>query len=184
VPIGKEWVVKPVANGHVSAAGSLVKSLSFILYHVKRKLRPKYAGKAGAEIGRLRKSLGDEVVMQEILEPVLAYSGDTPVEDPARYKGVRILIHEATFLDRDSVAHSNERPNKHSTLPEVIAMAADLDVQCLILGHFSCRFTTEEINAAVRTLCSEYRIAFPVYTVLPAAASTDILSGTPCWPGL
>ncbi len=182
--INKEWLVKPIINGHVSTAGSLVKSLSYIVYHVKRKLRAEYAGLEGAEIGRLRKTLGDEAVMEEVRKPVLAYSGDTPVEDLNRYKGVQILIHEATFLSADSINHFNEKPNKHSTLQEVLAMAANLELKCLILSHFSCRYTTQEIDEAIRSLCAEYKIAFPVYRIAPATLHTHILSEAPCWAGL
>jgi len=183
VHINKEWVVKPIINGHVSTAGELVKSLSYIVYHVKHKLRPEYAGMPGAEIGRLRKQLGDEAVMQEVREAVLAYSGDTPVEDVTRYKEVQILIHEATFLEADNVEHFNEKPNKHSTLREVISMASGLGLKCLILGHFSCRYNDAEIDTAIETLCAAYKIPFPVYRVLPSRLHTHLLAETPCWKG-
>lgn len=181
VAISKEYFIRPLSNSHVPAAPGQVKSLSYILYYVKHKLREEFHGMTGPEIARLRKERGDEAVMEEVEEPVLAYSGDTPVEDPKRFDGVPILIHEATFLEADDPADETGRSDRHSTLPAVMKMAAGLDLQYLILGHFSSRYTGDEIVAAVREQCALHRIRYPVFTVLPGAHYADILGGEACW---
>lgn len=178
--ISKEWLVKPIVNGHVSTAGSLIKSLSYLVYHVKHKLRPAYAGMDGMAIGRLRKELGNEAVMEEVREPVIGYSGDTPVEDLQRWQGVQTLIHEATFLEKQAM---DDRPNKHSTLPEVLEMVAGMHIGRLILGHFSRRYDHADILHAVMEQCRRYAIRCPVYVVLPGELHRDILQGEPCWKG-
>lgn len=179
IMVGKEWLIKPVRNGHVSTAGSLTKSLSYILYRVKHKLRAAYKDLPGQEIARLRASLGDDAVTEEVRQPVLAYSGDTPVEDITRYQGVQILIHEATFLSATGIDDRDSRPNKHSTLPEVMKMAASLDLQALILGHFSSRYSDEEIMAAVKEQYQAHQLSFPVFVVLPGQTVRNILHTGP-----
>lgn len=179
---GKEWLVKPLNNGHIVSAGLLTKSLSYILYRVKHKLRAQYSGMDGKEIAALRKELGDDAVMEEVREPVLAYSGDTPVANDNRFEGVRVLIHEATFLEKAELEGADPRYNVHSTLEEVMEMAAIVNPEALVLGHFSSRYSEEEILEAVRKRIAQHRIRFAVHVLLPGKITTDILRQQPVLP--
>ena len=73
-----------------------------------------------------------------------AYSSDTRYfPKMADYvKGVRLLYHEATFIEKQ-----RERAEKtmHSTAKEAATVAKKADVGQLLLGHFSARFKGTEI---------------------------------------
>jgi ribonuclease Z len=152
-----------------------------MVQQVKHKLRAEYTGLTGQKIAALRKEKGDAAVMQEVRENVLAYSGDSPVEYDGRWQDVDTLIHEATFLvpaDNDDRA---ERYNKHSALPDVIAMAATTNIKRLVLGHFSLRYTNEAIISAVQEQCRLHDVPFPVYCILPGMVNRDVLGQPPVY---
>ena len=179
--IGKDLIVVPLTNNHIRGVDGAVKSLSFMVQQVKHKLRPEYAGLTGKEIADLRREKGDAEVMMEIRENILGYSGDSPVEHDGRWNNVETLIHEATFLTHAHNEDHAERYNKHSVLSDVIAMVAAANIKQLILGHFSLRYTHEEIIAAVQEQCRLHNISFPVYCILPGNIHRDILNELPVY---
>ena len=89
------------------------------------------------------------------------------------------MIHEATFLKKEEMDGNDDRRNKHSALPEVMEMAAQLDLKALILGHFSSRYADQEIDTAIKAACDLHGINFPVYRVLPGQLVKDILRQEP-----
>jgi ribonuclease Z len=103
--------------------------------------------------------------MEEVRENILGYSGDTPVENFDIWDNTRILIHEATFLSKVEIEDNDTRRNKHSVLEEVIRAAVSIDIKVLILGHFSSRYTNEEIEGII-SCCQRYNATFPVYRML------------------
>lgn len=68
------------------------------------------------------------------------YCTDTlPMDATAEYvKGVDLLYHEATFLDREQ---QRSRETFHSTAREAGEIAAKAGVKRLMLGHYSARYT-------------------------------------------
>ena len=141
-----------------------------------------HRGKQGSEIAALREQHGDESVSDISRSTKLIYSGDTPIENDGRYDGAEILIHEATFLTSDEIDPANPRRNKHSSLDQVIAMAATSGLQYLVLGHFSSRYDPRQIDEAIHRQCLLHDIKFPVYRVLPGEIGRDILGSKQCWP--
>jgi len=87
-----------------------------------------------------------EVLPGEVMGPPrpgrkICYTGDTrPVEDRIRdvAGGADLLIHDATFDDRD---HERAEEVHHSTAGEAGAAAAALGVKILALVHISPRYT-------------------------------------------
>ncbi len=73
----------------------------------------------------------------------LVYSGDTrPCEKLIKLaKGADILIHEATFMDRD---RDKAIESMHSTAREAAWVAKEAGVRSLILFHISPRYTEQE----------------------------------------
>ena len=68
-----------------------------------------------------------------------AYISDTAY-DPAlaeRVKGVDLLFHEATFLEKDKKLAAQ---TLHSTAAQAATLAKKADVQKLLIGHFSTRY--------------------------------------------
>jgi ribonuclease Z len=179
ISIAKDLLVRPMRNGHVPAEQHVIKSLGYQVIQTRKKVRPEFAHLAGDQLRQLAEKEGRDSFSMEIREPLLGYSGDTPVEDGAKWDNTRILIHEATFLGHGERVKERDYGNKHSTLDEVMEMVASIRIGQLILGHFSSRYSPEEIDSAIRALCEKYAIAFPVYRVLPGETVFDILGGEP-----
>ena len=182
IPNEEIWIkddiaVQPVSNGHVPAPAGITKSVGYSVWQAKRMLKPELAILTGQEIKKIRKERGDAATTFEIRTNIISYSGDTPVEDINRWNDTNILIHEATFLTGKEVDAPVPHGNKHSTLEQVIAMVAASNIKQLILGHFSSRYPSSEIEAAVKKLCDKYAVNIPVYCVLPGETKRDILRG-------
>lgn len=177
IAIAKDLLVLPIRNGHVPVDPSIIKSLGYLVVQTRKKLKPEYAHLSGEELRQLGERIGRENLSVELRDKVLAYSGDTPVEDGAKWDGTKILIHEATFLGNGEAVKVRDYGNKHSTLEEVMEMVSTLRLGQLILGHFSSRYSATEIDRAVRDMCEKYAISFPVYRVPPGETVVDILGG-------
>ncbi|HEY6901497.1 MAG TPA: MBL fold metallo-hydrolase [Puia sp.] len=177
IAVAKDLLVLPIRNGHVPVAQSVIKSLGYVVVQTRKKLKPEYAHLSGEELRQLGERIGRENLSIEIREKILAYSGDTPVEEDARWDNTKILIHEATFLGNGEEIKPRTYGNKHSTLEEVMEMVSGLQLGQLILGHFSSRYSPEEIDKAIRGFCEKYAINFPVHRVLPGETVVDILGG-------
>jgi ribonuclease Z len=180
IEIGKDLYVTPIRNNHVPASANLHKSFGYLVERTKRKLKEEYAGLPGKEIAALRKTLGEDAVTYEVRDKLLAYSGDTPVENEKIWDNTDILIHEATFLDPGSIDMEDPRSNKHSLLEDVIAMVSRIKINHLVLGHFSPRYDDEEILAAVNKFCKQYSLNCKVYVVLPGRTVKHILADPVC----
>lgn len=171
------WLVQAFRNEHVPAPADRAKSLSYHLIHTKNKLRPEFVGMKGAEIAKIREERGTEAIQYEVREKRLSFSADTPVEWDGRYDDVHTLIHEATFLHKADP--DVNQANRHSTLEELMEMIAGTNVQQLILGHFSIRYSPEQIDEAIRKYCKQFKVQIPVWRVLPKEVSWDVLAGAP-----
>ncbi|KAA2242685.1 RNAse Z [Chitinophaga agrisoli] len=174
--IKKDIYVEALRNNHVAASENIYKSFGFKVVNVKTKLRPEYVTLPPVEIKKTIETLGKEATHTNVETILLSYSGDTPPENFAYWNNSKVLIHEATFLGGD---HIQPHGNKHSTLEEVIRSVAAINIECLILGHFSSRYSDEQINSRIKELCKQYAIQIPVYSVLPGKTVIDILSGAP-----
>lgn len=179
IRIKDDIIVQTIRNGHVPAKPELTKSLSFKVFQTKRKLKSELAGLSGEEIRKYGEVYGKENTSYEVRTNILSYSGDTPVDDLHRWDDTKILIHEATFLDREEEIKLYAHKNKHSRLDEVMEMVSGSNIETLILGHFSSRYSAEQINNSIRELCERYAINIPVFSVLPGETVFDILKGKP-----
>jgi ribonuclease Z len=153
-----------------------VKSLDFTLCELKRKLKPQFAGSSGKEIAALRAAHGEDFVTEVHERKILGYSGDSPALEPACWKGVEVLMHEATFLI------AGESRGAHADLPQVLAAARKLELKALVLTHFSARYAHDEIRAAVRTHAAEHALPFPIFAILPGEMLVDVFATQPVWP--
>jgi ribonuclease Z len=178
IRVKEDIVVAAFRNEHVPVAANSIKSLSYRIMQTRRKLRPELAGLTGEDIKRISQEQGKESTTVEVRTTLLGYSGDTPVRDAERWMDTHTLIHEATFLNRNDVKERTTG-NQHSTLEEVMAMVSELNIAQLVLGHFSPRYTAEQIKAAIREQCALHKIQIPAYAVLPGEVVTDILKKEP-----
>jgi ribonuclease Z len=58
-------------------------------------------------------------------------------------------------------------------------MVADLTIDTLILGHFSSRYSKEQIEEKIKYYCKKFDIKIPVYRVLPGQTHFNILNECP-----
>lgn len=179
IAVKDDIVVEAIRNGHVQAGAGIAKSLSYKVAQVKTKLRPEFISLPGDEIRKLIQERGKEQTTQEVRTTLLGYSADTPVEDLDRWNHCQVLIHEATFLGGPEDSKIHTHGNKHSTLEEVMEMVSGLTIEHLILGHFSSRYSPEQIDQKIRGLCEKYAISIPVHRILPGEAVRDVLKQKP-----
>jgi ribonuclease Z len=175
VMIDKDLIVRPITNKHIIKAPEKTKSLSYQLIRTKRKIKPEYAQLHHKEIAQLKQTIGEAELTQEVREILLSYSGDTPVEFDGRWNGSKVLIHEATFLEKSELENANPHANKHSCLEEVMQMVGESDVQTLILGHFSSRYHPTQIDQAIQTFAQKFQVNIPIYRILPSEFVKNIL---------
>ena len=69
----------------------------------------------------------------------------------------------------------DKNKNKHSKLEEVIEMVSHSNVKHLILGHFSSRYSQEQIDQEVKRLKHKYNIHIPVSIIYPGAVKRVIV---------
>ena len=179
IKIKDDLIVLPLRNEHVETVPEIIKSLSYKIFQTKMKLRPEIASLSQDKIKELMANEGKEKLTMEIRTNVLSYSGDTPVDDYEKWNDSKILIHEATFLDAPGATKISIHGNKHSHLEEVIKMVSEINIETLILGHFSSRYSAEQIDEAIRSYCKKYLIRIPVFRILPGQVHKDILKENP-----
>lgn len=175
IPLKDHWVLRVHQNAHIPLDLG-VKSLDFLLLEKRLKLKEEYLHLSGPELARLNSEIGKEGMSREVLTPFLGYSGDTPELEIEKWRGVKYLIHECTFIQPElEVAHCN--------LMELMPAMKELSPGNLILSHFSSRYKKQEILEAVRGSCAELQIDFPVWVLLPGRVYSSILAEDPVWKG-
>lgn len=130
-----------------------------MIYSVKQKLKQDYLGLPGNEIKRLKLS-GVEIT-NTVTTPEVAFTGDTMSDfildpDNSDVLKAKILVVESTFLD-DSVSIEHAREYGHTHLFEIASHSDKLENRAILLIHFSARYTTEEIDAAISRLPASFR---------------------------
>ncbi len=162
-------------NKHIDIPNQL-KSISSRVSETKNKLKTEFKNLVPKDLIALKKEKGDDYIYEKVEKTILTYSGDTPVFDYSKYDNSEILIHEATFLTKEELETGNDK-NKHSSLEEVMEMAANIKIDTLILGHFSSRYDMNDIDNNIRAYIKHYNIKIPVYRIPIGKTQRDILNG-------
>jgi len=142
VELSRELVVSAVPTVHT------VPSLGFIVWHRRKKLKPKYLGLPGEKIRDLRLS-GVEIT-DELRTPRLAYLGDSAPAGldgcPEMYEA-EVLIMEMTFV---APSHRKDKIHKfgHMHLDDVVERRERN--QRIIAAHLSTRYHRRQVEALVR----------------------------------
>lgn len=179
IEIKRNIEVEAIRNEHVKAPIGIHKSLSYKVFEIKNKLKPEFSSKSSYEIKEIVDKKGRDFITEKVESNILSFSGDTPVDDYSKWDGSKVLIHESTFLKNEGDAQVESRGNKHSRVDEVLQMVKDIEVESLILNHFSSRYSKEEIDSAVTRLLKEYKIKIPIFLIYPGEIKRDILRTTP-----
>ena len=167
--------VEAVRNEHIPTDIGIHKSLSYKVSSCKLKLKTEYLSLDQDSLKVLINEKGKDALLEEHTSPIITYSGDTPVDDYARFDNSNILIHEATFLDSQEDRLKVNARNKHSSLEEVLEMVANIKVDQLILGHFSLRYSQKLIDREILRLCKYYSVKIPVYRVQTGKLAHNVL---------
>lgn len=172
------FFVQAITNNHVETKDNLTKSFGFKLFETKKKLKKEFQGLDGNEIVKIKEEKGVDFTTETKKTNILSYSGDTGILDYETWDNSHILIHEATFFGGDE-GHISPHGNKHSTLEEVLKMVSEIKVDKLILSHFSSRYSDEQIDERIISLCKKYKVKIPVWRILPGTIERNILSKQP-----
>lgn len=174
IELDNGYAVECIRSAHVVKEDQ-VKALAYTLSYTRKRLKQEFQGLPGKEIAGKKKILGEDAITERITEKILGYSGDSPDLNPADWNGVKILIHEATFLEPQTTRGG------HANLQHVIEAAATLNLDALILMHFSSRYQVEEIAREIQQVANHYRPNFPIFALMPGVVQRDILNQSPLW---
>ncbi|MCG3180486.1 MAG: Ribonuclease BN [Phycisphaerae bacterium] len=118
--------------------GRQVPALGYLVYEVRRKLRPELAGLTGPEIVALKNKGAEVTFATEV--PLVAYLGDSQVFDLTTVPllaDARVLMAECTFVDADHVSRARAGCHVHVTdLPRLLATTR---AQAVVLTHLTRR---------------------------------------------
>ncbi|GJM62976.1 MBL fold metallo-hydrolase [Persicobacter diffluens] len=176
VPIAKNYEIQALRNEHVKAPLGVHKSLSYKLYEVKEKLKAKYGHLSSSEIAGIAQEHGKGELTEIVKRKVISFSGDTPVDDYAKWDHSEVLLHECTFLRPEKNRAGVSWNEKHSQLEDVLRMVSEINIGKLVLSHFSTRYSREEIIDCTLAGLKKFNIQVPVHLVLPGELKMDVLS--------
>lgn len=179
IKLKKGILVQAIRNEHIEAAQNLSKSLSYKLYESKRKLKPEFVNLDQQELATIIQDKGREFITEEIRTNIISFSGDTPVDEYGKWDNTQILIHECTFLKGEKELAIEAKRNKHSYIDQVFRMVSEINVDKLILNHFSSRYSREMIDQSIREMSKEFKIQIPVFAMYPGEIHRDVLGQDP-----
>ena len=136
-----------------------VRSLGYTVHDVRKKLKPEFVGTEGHELGRLKRE-GVEIEGEWTI-PRLTFIGDSTIrtlEREPQCMEAGVFVVETTFIMPDDVAMA--RPKGHIHLFELFDfLEANPELakfECLVLKHFSMKYTRHQIETAVRKKVPEF----------------------------
>jgi len=132
-------------------------ALGYKVTEERKRLHPRYAGLAEAEIAQIARSTPRAELTETYEKTLLAYSGDSMPLDPDVVREAEVLMHEATFLAADE----REAP-AHATVEEAIRVAVAARVKLLALFHISSRYPGREVERRVRELAAALAPELPI----------------------
>ena len=179
VSIKKGFEIQAIRNEHIKFPKGVHKNLSYKLYETKTKLKSEFQFIGSQEIKKIVDEKGSAYITETVKDNIISFSGDTPVDDYSKWNGSQILIHESTFIKGNSDQPVSSHEGKHSTLEDVMQMVAEIGIEKLILTHFSARYSSEQIDSAIRKLVKELKVDIPVYAVYTGELKRNILSQMP-----
>ncbi|CAA7402988.1 unnamed protein product [Spirodela intermedia] len=152
--VGEEFLLRKDIKVRAFRTYHSIPSQGYVIYSLRHKLKPEYAGLSGNEIKNLRLS-GVEVTYS-ITSPEIAFTGDTMSDFIADQDNIdalkaRVLVMESTFVD-EAMTIENARDYGHTHLSEIARCADKFENKAILLIHFSARYQAEEIQAAISKL--------------------------------
>lgn len=180
----KIWInetiyVQAIRNTHVKCDENVDKSFSYKIVESKSKLKDELKQLKPNEIKEILSNNSKDSTHYTVEKTLLYYSGDCPVENYEEWKDAEILIHEATFIDTANSKEVIKHGNQHSNLEDVISMVSKSSIKTLILGHFSSRYSSQEIDDSIIKLAVKYSLNITIFRILPGMSIKNILNSQP-----
>jgi ribonuclease Z len=142
--LGHQRFVRPFRSYH------RVPCQGYVIHERRQKLKAQFRSLPGPEIVRLREQ-GD-VPLFELQETAqIAFCGDTLIDVLEReevLRRVKVLVLECSFVD-ERVSVAEARAMGHVHLDEIVERAELFQNEAVLLTHFSERYTSDEIRAAL-----------------------------------
>ena len=119
--------------------------VGYLFSQKRTKLKQEYHGKTSKEIASIRTS--GTVVVDEFLEPLFAYLGDTNINvfSNLRIFSFPVVIVECTFLYWDEMIEERCVRDGHICWKHLEPIVTSHPTVTFILIHFSCRYEEDEI---------------------------------------
>ena len=152
----------PTRPRHIEAIASdhrpSTLSLGYRIMEQRVSLRPEFADLSQADISTLIRDRGKDQVCQTRMHNIFTYSGDTRGLDVDAAADADVLVHEATYFQKDC-------PDKcfHCTFERALGIARDARVKALVLFHASGGFAERELRGRLADLLRTRAAEFPVY---------------------
>jgi ribonuclease Z len=111
----------------------------------RRRLKPAFAGLPQADIRARVAAEGRDALTEPYRHVVFAHTGDSMPIDPALAAGADLLVHDATFLDRE-----DRKWDIHASTEEALEVGRAAGVKALVLHHLSVRYERSEALPRLR----------------------------------
>jgi ribonuclease Z len=146
VRIGRNVSVRAHQATHRIAA----RAYEFI--ETRHHLRNEFAGRDGASLARLRAE--GVPINEEVEVPILFYTGDTDrgilERNIALYQS-EVLMIECSFIAEEH--HESAAKYRHIHFDDIIEFADRFENRCIVLTHFSRRYSRDAIVETLRRRC-------------------------------
>ncbi len=140
-PFGRNRVLQAFESLH----GTSDPTLGYRVIEIRHRLRAEFADLPQAEIRVRVAREGRAALMEEHRHVIFAHSGDSMPLPADLVRGADLLVHDATFLEP-----GDRRWDIHASSAEVLALARDADVRCLVMHHLSIRYERNDAIPALR----------------------------------
>lgn len=133
---------------HILPGNHSVPAVSYLICEVRKKLKPEYHDLSSREIVALKRS-GVEIT-NEVQLPLVAYLGDTcgiTLDAHPLLTQCKLLICECTFITPEH--RERAKKTKHLHLEMLPSLLEHFESECIVLHHFSRRYTHELIQQEV-----------------------------------
>ena len=141
VPLGRNRALQAFAALH----GTNEPTLGYRVLDTRRRLRAEFAGLPQQEIRERVQREGRDALMEEFRHTVLVHSGDSMPLAVDLVRDADLLVHDATFLEP-----GDRRWDIHASSREVLQLARQARVRCLVLHHLSIRYERGTALPALR----------------------------------
>lgn len=145
LPLRRPLFLEAFATDHV------VPSCGYVLCRRRDVLRPEHQGKPGAELGRLRAA--GEIITDERIDPLVAFSGDTrpgALAASPLVRRARVLVCELTFLGEGGRAGLGAaEAGGHVHIDELLTLLEALECKHLVIMHLSLKHSVAEARAVL-----------------------------------